>query len=321
MNCREFTAEFEERSALTQAATLHLNDCPGCKKTSAEQTRVWQMIDGLKRVDAPNDFDFRVKARIANKKPADFQPRFLPVLRYVLPLGLVVLILGAVIFNTAYFSDGSSSPAIAENIQQAPSAVEIPSTNSVSPEQFPAIINSQQSFTDEKVFVGSSNQNIQTLRNEREAKLRNEREAKFVAVKSVQKPAAKPRRESVKVDLEGGGYHDKTSTEVRVITPENISPNNPSAILPNEANAKPLTDEQMLDFIGIKMTSENGRKKVQSVASGSAAERSGVKVGDVIEAIDGKQIGGEPMKTFEGKKLTVVRGAAKVQINLQNKQN
>lgn len=51
MNCREFTAEFEERrNVLSKTAQLHLNDCPGCKKTSGKQTRVWQMIDGLKEL-------------------------------------------------------------------------------------------------------------------------------------------------------------------------------------------------------------------------------------------------------------------------------
>jgi hypothetical protein len=314
MNCREFTAEFEERSALTQAATLHLNDCPGCKKTSAEQTRVWQMIDDLKRVDAPNDFDFRVKARIANKKPADFQPRFYACLRYVLPLGLVVLILGAVIFNTAYFSDGSSSPAIAENIQQTPSAAEIPSSNSVSPEQFPPIINSQQSFTNEKVFVDSPNQSIKTQR--------NEQEAHFVAVKSTRKlPARLSKENRREAEDEGAGSHDiSVRPPPPPILPSGISPNQSVETNPNAGDSK-SAGGHILSFIGIETISESGGRKVKSVMSGSAAERSGVKVGDVIEAIDGKQIGGEPMKTFEGKKLTVVRGGEKIEINLPNKQN
>ncbi len=94
MNCREFLIVFEERSGLTEAATLHLKDCSGCQKTSREQTLVWQMIEDLPRVDAPKNFDFRVKARIADAKPTNFQPRFFPVLRYVLPLSLAVLILG-----------------------------------------------------------------------------------------------------------------------------------------------------------------------------------------------------------------------------------
>ena len=114
MNCREFLIEFEERAGLTEAALLHLNDCRGCKKTNAEQTRVWQVIEHLETVDGPKDFDFRLKARIANAKPTDFQPRFLPALRYVLPLSLAVLVFAFVVFNSGYFVGYNSAPQVAE---------------------------------------------------------------------------------------------------------------------------------------------------------------------------------------------------------------
>ncbi len=78
MNCRNFLKEFEDRAALTETATLHLNDCAGCKKVNDEQTRVWQMIETLPAVDAPKDFDFRLKAQIAKAKSENFQPRFSP---------------------------------------------------------------------------------------------------------------------------------------------------------------------------------------------------------------------------------------------------
>ncbi len=125
MNCREFTAEFEERrNALSQSARFHLNDCPGCEKTSGEQTRVWQMIDGLTRVDAPNDFNFRVKARIANAKPHNFQPQFFPVLRYVLPLSVIGLILAFVVFNGIYSLDDKTVSPLAENDYRMPKSDE-----------------------------------------------------------------------------------------------------------------------------------------------------------------------------------------------------
>ncbi|MDQ3062111.1 MAG: hypothetical protein M3R14_04510, partial [Acidobacteriota bacterium] len=128
MNCRDFLIEFEERTALTEAAMFHLDDCPSCKKTSREQTRVWQMIDVLPRVDAPNNFDFRVKARIANSKSTDFQPRFFPVLRFVMPLGVIVLLLGLIAFNTNYFSGDNAAEQIAVNLP--PTSIERETTAS-----------------------------------------------------------------------------------------------------------------------------------------------------------------------------------------------
>jgi hypothetical protein len=69
MNCREFTAEFEERrSALSQTAQLHLNDCPGCETTSRKQTRVWQMIDGLEKSRGAERFRFSRRAKIRVRK-------------------------------------------------------------------------------------------------------------------------------------------------------------------------------------------------------------------------------------------------------------
>ncbi len=154
MNCRDFLTEFEERVRLTEAATLHLNDCPNCKKTSSEQTRVWQMIDVLPRVDAPVNFDFRVKARIANSKSADFQPRFFPALRYVMPLGVIVLLLGIIAFNTNYFSDNNTATQIAEIVPQTPIVQETLPNSSLTDNQFAAA--NVQSFTDEKSVANTS---------------------------------------------------------------------------------------------------------------------------------------------------------------------
>jgi hypothetical protein len=115
MNCRDFLIEFEDRDTLTRAATLHLKDCLGCQKTTAVQTRIWQMIDGLGRVDAPKDFDFRLKAQIAKANANDFKPRFLPALRYVLPLSAIVLVFALVVFNAVFLNDKNIVPQVAEN--------------------------------------------------------------------------------------------------------------------------------------------------------------------------------------------------------------
>ena len=125
MNCREYTIEFEERGSLSETAAMHLKICADCEKLSDRQTQIWRMIDGLKPVDAPNDFDFRVKARIAQGKPSDFKaPGFLPILRYVLPLSVVVVLCSLFVFNSAYFSGAS---------EIAQKTIEIPNVGAVLP--------------------------------------------------------------------------------------------------------------------------------------------------------------------------------------------
>lgn len=308
MNCRNFLAEFEERRALTEAARHHLNNCPDCVKASTKQMRVWQMIDGLRRVDAPSDFDFRVKARIAKAKATDFQPRFFPALRYVLPLGLVVLILGLVVFNATYFS-GSNSSQMVESVSPMPNEKEISPVNSFSANQVSATNPS------DGTMVGKvANVNVEPVANNRERQ-------SVTAKSSAKSRTIAPKKNS---DEDGGGSHvlsGKAPSSARL--PLGINPNQSVEILPNADNRNAITDVQILNFIGIETVSENGSKKVKAVKPESMAERSGIKTGDVIEAIDGRQISDKPvrMETFESKKLTVVRGAEKIEIVLQNKSN
>jgi hypothetical protein len=306
MNCREFLAEFEERrNHLSEWATLHMKDCPDCQKTCGEQTRIWQMIDELKRVEAPKTFDFRVKARIADSKPSDFQPSFLPVLRYVLPIGVIVLFLGLIAFNTNYFSTNDGSQQIIANAPQQPIETETARVNSFSSNQVDvadtdvttSVINSVN-LPDEP---NGSKQTEQFTVNNPSPKLR---------VKIPQK--------NVKED-EGVGSRVSAGTGPGVTLPRGINPD--QKIQPSAGNnsAKPASDEQVLDFFGIEIVSENGRRKVQTVKQNSSAERSNVKVGDVIEAIDGEKLSAEPLraKKLGFKRLTVLRGTERVEITLQ----
>ena len=70
--------------------------------------------------------------------------------------------------------------------------------------------------------------------------------------------------------------------------------------------------------LGIEIISENGNRRVTSVKKDSIAERSGVKVGDLVEEIDGEKVSGDavPGKTLQGKQITVFRGTEKVKIDL-----
>ncbi len=311
MNCRDFLAEFEERNnALTQSAQFHLNECPDCGKTSREQTRVWKMIDGLRRVDAPTDFDFHVKARIVKSKSADFEQRFFPVLRYVLPLGLIVLILGAVIFNTTDFR--GNSPQIIESVRQMPIAEQTSLSNSSTPEQIVVVATPQQPSPNENAVAENLNLKPTT----------SEREIQFVAEKSTKKLLTETRKANPKNSGGGSREFSLTSPDAPKF-PLGINPNQTIEPSPNAGNLNPITDVQILDIIGIETVSEKGGKKVKAVKPDSVAEHSGVIPGDLVEAIDGKRIGDKAfvLDTAEIKKLTISRGAAKIEIVLQYKSN
>ncbi len=292
MNCREFIIEFEDRAALSETATRHLTICADCRQKSDRQTRVWLMIDRLERVAAPPDFDFHVKAKIANAAPSDFKtPRFLPVLRYVLPLSVVVLLLSLFIFNSPYFSDRQISPPVVQKINELPNVkADLPVDSAASNQ--PAFVES-----DEKKSVAalpSPNGDLPfNRRNVQIAKVQPKERGKIPA-RSIDSDA-------------GGSSRVDSYTKTATFTPAGINLNANVANAPKIESPKQASDEQILSFFGVETVLENGKRIVKALPE-DVAGRSGIRIGDVIE-------------TVKGDSLTVLRGTEKIEITLQNKVN
>src|SRR5688572_29519198 len=92
---------------------------------SADEQQISKMLGGLKRVEAPGDFDLRVRGRIAAGKPAD-KSSWLPVpVRLAVPLGLLLLVGGYFAFNSFYWTGNVSVPVaeVQPIIEPAPGAV------------------------------------------------------------------------------------------------------------------------------------------------------------------------------------------------------
>ena len=299
MNCREYTIEFEERGKLSETATLHLKICADCQKISDRQTQIWLMIDGLKPVNAPNDFDFRVKARIAKAKPSDFHaPRLLPILRYVLPLSVAVVLLSLFVYNSAYFSGAS------EIAQQT---IKTPKISAISPVN--AASNNQLAFTPpenlDKIVVTPPVTDEKSLIALTPKQSRNESVKPFeIAASAPNRPTKFPKSN---VGKNSGGSNDLSTKASPIFLPKGINPNRTiTTAAPNAAVPKPLNGEQLLSFFGIETVVEKGKRIVKNLKENNVGARSGVKVGDVIE-------------TVKQNSLTVTRGTEKVEISLQNK--
>ncbi len=312
MNCRDFLNEFEERNALSAAATLHLGGCADCRKTSRAQAGIWRAIQEFKPVDAPKDFNFRVKARIADAKPNDLRSPLFPVLRYVLPFSAIILILAFVVFNEIYSLNDKNALQVAESGNKLSRQKEdsaLPANSSTASSNIePPPLEIRQSITGSPVK--------QSLKVKRETTTFEEKN-RFVVVNTVKKPQVKTTRN------DGGGFdgsHVNASSAARNLTPKGLNPTKKVETLPNMGNANPVTAEQILSELGIEVALENGRRQVKKIKPNSVAERSAVKIGDVIEAIDGVKLTSEPVqsKTIEGKKMTIVRDTKKIEIPLHN---
>ena len=80
--CRDEIEELEGAEPLSPSASAHLDSCPNCLAFRKERLALRQMIGSLEVVDAPADFDFRLRARLATLKGREPGPiawsRFAP---------------------------------------------------------------------------------------------------------------------------------------------------------------------------------------------------------------------------------------------------
>lgn len=276
--------------------------------------KISALLGDLKRVDVPPDFDFRLKARIARAEANDYRPStFLPVLRYVLPLGLVILVSAFVVFNGVYFADEQSVPQIAEKQSQHP-PLEIIS------DKTDAVISS---YANENISPPPAKAETAGIPNSVRIQDRNKQSSansSFAAAASGRKPKAKifPDKEDT-----SGSHTSAFTPETKITTPPGINPNRAVQTSPNPESGKSLTAKEVLSQLGIEAVFTNENWKVKSVVQNSLAERSGVKPGDAVEAIDGERLTDKPLKsrTIEGKNLTIARGREKIEISLNNRQN
>lgn len=280
---------------------------------SLEDEQVRQMIGDLKRIDAPKDFDFRLKGRIAKTKSSDFKPRFLPMLRYVLPLVAILVISGFVVLNGLYFPDSQAVSQVAEDIPQMNIEQKVAP---VAP--FEEVANVSNPAKDEKLFAADSPTKPEPAKTAKEVKS-SANETQFVAVRPRSTVPKKNLIVKEKKDDNGGGSRDSASSVSPIITPKGINLNTTPENSSNPENKQPLNAQEVLSQLGIEANFTNPGWMVKSVKQHSLAESSGVKVGDVVEAIDGEKLSDKLLnvKTIQVKKIMVLRGAEKIEISLR----
>jgi hypothetical protein len=101
VNCRSVCLQIEEAElGWTPSGALrsHLERCEKCGQFLEEQTKLRQMVAGIGHVQAPSDFDFRLRARMAaeNNKGSSFLPRFSFGIPTAAVAALLVLVAGVI---------------------------------------------------------------------------------------------------------------------------------------------------------------------------------------------------------------------------------
>ena len=267
---------------------------------SADELKLRELCRSLKKTDAPHDFDFKLKARIANAAPSDYKPRYGFALRYALPALAVILVLGLLAFNGAFYSPGND-PSIA-----AGSVAPQNSASSASP-QNTAVSNSVPA-----PFVKEP-ESVATLSNTDVPQTPERSQPQVADARNPKKDLRREKKDS------GGG------SKVLSLKPNEQFRFNSNSVVPKPQNieqANPMPVKDVLSQIGVDADLENGKWKVKSVRANSIGESSNIKENDVIESIDNQSLSPQTVftKTVKGNTVTVTRNGAKLQIDLRGKQ-
>lgn len=279
------------------------NDLSERETISAGEQKISRLIGGLDKVSAPKDFDFHVKARIAAAKETPVQPTIWQTLRYILPLTATVIIAGFVLMQTGLFSSSGEQPLIVENPNRETPAVTdnfAPNTQIAETSNSPAVANNAETEKMPESFPVKPNF-------ENEIKAKN-------SLKEQNKTQPKPSPED---DSSGSRTLAQRPSNVN-ISPTEMSGN--TATVNKDFNQSvSVSAREILEILGVETEYAGNKLRVKSVKEKSSAEKSGVKKGDLIEAIDGQNLkqGNLPPNFTGGKIVTVLRGEKTLKIELK----
>ena len=297
MNCRDFQNEFEDRAGLSDAANLHLKDCADCENLRRQQSHIWQMIESLPEVAAPADFNAQFRSRVARSEAGDFRHAWWKSLRYVVPAFAAVLVLTMVFASQNFFvstpqtklavvlEDEKPTDLLNNKVEAKPSNNAIATTNS-------NFENANFKITSNTDSSGNSPNLIQktplpeTAENQKDEKEKNRSKSDddFVGSRDFGVNSASP------------------PTLPNGFPSENKTSSNPEDFMKQKnQDVKPS-----LSVLGIETVAENGGLRIVSVKNNSIAARSGLKTGDLIQSIDGKNPLTNAFNTISN--LTILRG-------------
>lgn len=275
------------------------------KNTGHDDDAVAKLLGGLRRVETPNDFGVRVKARIAERRSHRNSSFWLPVLKLVTPVAAVT-VLGAFLYLGGIFNgdvtDLSGVPPVAEDkrIQSPPDT----GREGVSSDIEFAAVNADAPDTS---VIAQSNARTNT--------------------NGLQKTqtAVSPVRERTPAGPGAGSSVSRAATVPEApIRPPGLSPNpvQTDAARPEGfKGGRSLTAVDLVSLFGAAADMTGDGMVVRSVASSGIAERSGIKPGDVITAIDGDPVNGA--SRFEGGKayrtISIRRDGQRIDLEIRNR--
>ncbi len=256
------------------------------------EKKIADMLSSLKRADAPGDFNARVRARIARGETVSAHSWTASLIRVGAPIAVAIMIaLGGYFVFTSMNTGQNDVPAVAD----------VQSAEPQSQPELPESINGAQ------VPEASSSD------------IRVDKEIPDLSGEPPKRSGANGPSAAPESDRPEGSI-DSAVGASKPILPRGFDPD---ATLP--ANAKGVDPNarinvaSIFEIIGVRASWAGSGWRVDSVSPDNIAQRSGIKSGDVIEAINGQAVGEKTTfpARFDGKSVRVRRDDASVEINFK----
>lgn len=299
MNCQELQEIIQSGGSLDEASAAHLENCGGCRTFADRDAALSDMFASLPSKDAPVDFDFGVRARIAAEK----EPRswVWAALRFGVPSAAMALIVGLAVLNSSLFNSGGGSTGKGMEIVGDPAERPVFKIEEV-----------KQDPNGERVTEAGGSDAAGETAPVREPGA------------NAKEPAELVRRPSR--DEPGPGRDQKPSPEIRSIDQGVEEPKviNPPGLDPDREITPPVADEQttftfieILSALGVSAAWEDGGLIVSDVAARSTGQRSGLRKGDRILAIDGVAVSQNPVRgAVSGSSILISRSGRRMLISI-----
>ena len=255
-----------------------------------ENNAIRNLLSGLKRVEAPGDFDFRVKARIARGRPVERRGSLLPVsVRIAAPM-VILLGVGGYLGLDALYAPNNLAVAPVGEIE--------------SPASLPAAI---QPVIFSTPFPATETLAVQVDKKPADFEIKNAVRPNEKRIVSSAPSGRNP----------GGGSYVEARRTPRQIFPRGLDPNSKIEVSPKDFDKDAsVSARDVLTLMGIEA---DATFKIGSVKRNSVAERSGLKAGDVVEAVNDQTLTDKTTfgNKFSGKSVRVRRDGKSTQIELK----
>lgn len=277
----ETATDFSNQNPLSTEISQHLENCATCQTYNAERESLHKLMQKLERVSAPTDFDFRLRAKLNQRKTVPAQPfsfltwRKIAVFAPATFAVLLLAIFGLRSFN--YQTSPVNSEQAKTEISQKPQIVAQPATvqnNATVIEQnsIAALTNSE---TTEKTVATDDAKKPKTVDS-----IKVKRNIERVS-------PSKPTLAKIERSAKRNAANDEEKSMSRDLAVERAAP---SILPPGFSNPleSPTTKTDLRGLLSTFGIETKDGFRVSDVKENSLAMRAGLMKNDVIQSVNGE---------------------------------